>query len=146
MARKPEEDDDHFVFGSWIAAAPSAVCRSSGTTERPFLLDGVRSRRIFALLLDLIMITFLAIAFFVVLLILGVVTFGLTWFLIPPLFPTIAVIYNGLTISGWRRATPGMRRWTWRGCAMMDGGRVPLSNAAAHVVLFYLELDPSLRR
>ena len=50
-------------------------------------LEGVRTRRVFALLVDLILITLMAIGFFFVLLVLGIVTFGLTWFLIPPLFP-----------------------------------------------------------
>ena len=100
-------------------------------------LEGVRTRRVLALLVDLILITLLAIGFFFVLLILGIVTFGLTWLLIPPLFPTVALIYNGLTISGWRMATPGMQAMDLE-MRMMDGTRVPFINAAAHAVLFYL--------
>ena len=76
----------------------------------------MRTRRVFALLVDLILITLMAIGFFFVLLILGIITFGLTWLLIPPLFPTVALIYNGLTISGWRMATPGMQAMDLR-CA-----------------------------
>jgi uncharacterized RDD family membrane protein YckC len=122
-------------YGSWNAAATQPRTYPPGPPAAA--LDGVRSRRVLAVLLDLIMITLLAIVFLVVLLVLGIVTFGLTWYLIPPLFPTIAVIYNGLTISGWRRATPGMRAMDLE-MRMMDGGRVPFVNAAAHVVLFYL--------
>ena len=122
-------------FGGGNTAAPSPYLYHSGPPATA--LEGVRSRRIFALLIDLTMITLLAAGLFVVLLILGVVTFGVTWFLIPPLFPTIAVIYNGLTISGWRQGTPGMRAMDLE-MRMMDGARVPFINAAAHVVLYYL--------
>jgi uncharacterized RDD family membrane protein YckC len=69
--------------------------------------------------------------------VLGVVTFGLTWYLIPPLYPTIALIYNGLSISGWRMATPGMRAMDLE-MRTKDGGRVTFLIAAAHAVLFYL--------
>ena len=68
---------------------------------------------------------------------LGLVTFGLTWLLIPILYPAVALLYNGLTISGWRRATPGMRLMDLE-MRLMDGSRTPFINAAAHAVLFYL--------
>ncbi|HWG03612.1 MAG TPA: RDD family protein [Beijerinckiaceae bacterium] len=122
-------------FGGWNAAAPQPFAYSPGPPATA--LAGVRSRRIFALLIDLVAVGFLAVIFFVILLVLGLVTFGLTWFLIPPLFPAIAILYNGLTLSGWRRGTLGMHAMDLE-VRLMDGARVPFINAAAHVVLFYL--------
>ncbi len=100
-------------------------------------LAGVRTRRIFALLIDLIVIGLVFCALVMVMLVLGVVTFGLTWLLIPPLFPIIALVYNGLSISGWRMATPGMRAMDLE-MRTSEGGRVSFLIAAAHAVLFYL--------
>ena len=100
-------------------------------------LAGGRTRRIGAICLDLIAITIIFTAVLMVLFVLGIVTFGLTWFLIPPLFPAIALFYNGITISGWRMATPGMRAMDLE-MRTSDGGRVPFLTAAVHAVLFYL--------
>lgn len=121
--------------GGWTAAASQPYWYRPGPPAAA--LEGVRTRRIFALLLDLTLITIMSVGFFFVLLILGIVTFGLTWFLIPPLFPVIALIYNGLAISGWRMATPGMQAMDLE-MRMMDGTRVPFVNAAAHAVFLYL--------
>ena len=49
----------------------------------------------------------------------------------------IALFYNGLTVSGWRRATPGMKLMDLE-VSLNDGRPVPFINAAAHAVLFYL--------
>jgi uncharacterized RDD family membrane protein YckC len=122
-------------IGGWNAAASPPYWYRPGPPAAA--LEGVRTRRMFALLLDLILVTLMSVGFFFVLLILGIVTFGLTWFLIPPLFPAIALIYNGLTVSGWRMATPGMQAMDLE-MRMMDGTRVPFANAAVHAVFFYL--------
>src|SRR5258708_4076310 len=67
---------------------------------------GVRTRRIVALVFDLI---FVSMPSFALWLALAVLTFGLSLFILPPLFPIVAFFYNGLTVSGYRMATPGMR-------------------------------------
>lgn len=103
----------------------------------PRALEGVRTRRSFAIGIDLIFITLLVGVLFVALAFLGLVTFGLTWLLIPVLYPAVALLYNGLAISGWRRATPGMRLMDLE-MRLMDGSRTPFINAAGHAVLFYL--------
>lgn len=100
-------------------------------------LAGVRTRRILALCFDFIAISILFGIFFVVLLVLGIPTLGLAWLLIPVLLPAIALFYNGLSISGWRMATPGMRAMDLE-MRTADGGRVSFIAAAAHAVLFYL--------
>lgn len=100
-------------------------------------LEGVRTRRIFAVGFDLIFITIIVAVLFIALSVLGLLTFGLTWLLIPPLFPAVALFYNGLTISGWRMATPGMRMMDLE-MRLTDGSPTPFVNAAVHAVLFYL--------
>ena len=103
-------------------------------------LEGVRTRRMIAILFDLILVTVLVGVSIVALAILGVLTFGLTWLLIPAviaLYPLIALLYNGLTVSGWRRATPGMHMMDLE-MRLTDGGTVSFLHAAVHAVLFYL--------
>ena len=100
-------------------------------------LEGVRTRRVIAVCLDLILVTILVTIAFMVLGVLGVVTFGLAWLPIPFLFPLVAFFYNGLTVSGWRHGTPGMRFMDLE-ASLTDGHPVPFINAAAHAVMFYL--------
>ncbi|MGH6837234.1 MAG: RDD family protein [Methylocella sp.] len=97
-------------------------------------LAGVRRRRIVALFFDLI---FVAILSFSLWLALAVLTLGLSLFFVPPLFPAVAFFYNGLTISGYRMATPGMRAMDLE-MRLTDGARVPFLNAAVQAVLFYV--------
>ena len=97
-------------------------------------LAGVRTRRMMAVMFDLIVVGLLAALIWIVL---GVLSFGLLWFILPPLFPIIAFFYNGLTVSGYRMATPGMRAMDLE-MRLTDGSRVPFINAAVHAVLFYV--------
>ena len=97
-------------------------------------LAGVRTRRILGLLFDLILILILSFLLWVAL---AVLTFGLSLFILPPLFPIVAFFYNGLTVSGYRMATPGMAAMDLE-MRLTDGTRVPFLNAAAHAVLFYV--------
>ncbi|PPQ37389.1 Uncharacterized membrane protein YckC, RDD family [Rhodoblastus acidophilus] len=97
-------------------------------------LDSVRRRRITALMLDLMFVTVLSVGLWALL---GLLSFGLLWFILPPLFPFVAFFYNGLTVSGWRMATPGMRAMDLE-MRLVSGDRVPFLYAAVHAVLFYL--------
>lgn len=100
----------------------------------PQALAGVRTRRIMAVALDFILVSILSFALWFALLVL---TFGLSLLLLPPLFPFVAFFYNGLTVSGWRMATPGMMAMDLE-MRLTDGNRVPFLNAAVHAVLFYV--------
>jgi uncharacterized RDD family membrane protein YckC len=119
------------------AGGPGSVFPFSGQ-PRPMTpreaLEGVRTRRIFAVFLDLILVSILSSLFWFALLVL---TFGVSAILLPPFFPLVAFFYNGLTVSGWRRATPGMRAMDLE-MRLMNGQPVPFINAAVHAVLFYL--------
>ena len=97
-------------------------------------LAGVRTRRMTAVLLDLFIVSLLSLGIWLGL---GFLSLGLLWFVLPPLFPIVAFFYNGLTISGRRRATPGMRAMDLE-VRMTSGAPVPFLNAAAHAVLFYI--------
>lgn len=97
-------------------------------------LAGVRTRRIFAVCLDFILVGLLSTLLWLALLVLS---FGLSLFLLPPLFPLVAFFYNGLTVSGWRMATPGMRTMDLE-VRLMNGAPAPFLNAAVHGVLFYV--------
>jgi uncharacterized RDD family membrane protein YckC len=109
------------------AASPPAFGRD--------VLAGVRTRRILALGVDLVLVTIIAVVLWIVL---AIVTLGLSLVLLPPIYPLVAFFYNGLTVSGQRMATPGMRMMDLEMRMIDTGARVPFINAAAHALLFYL--------
>jgi uncharacterized RDD family membrane protein YckC len=100
-------------------------------------LAGVRWRRMAALIGDLVLVSALALAIW---LILVIGTLGLALIFLPPLYPVTAFFYNGLTVSGVYRGTWGQRLMDLE-VRMYDGGTRPLFlNAAVHGVLFYLSM------
>jgi uncharacterized RDD family membrane protein YckC len=96
---------------------------------------GVRTRRILAVCLDLVLVSVLVALFWIASIVL---TLGLALFFLPPLWPIVAFFYNGLTVSGARMATPGMRAMDLEVRLHSTGQRVPFINAAVHAVLFYV--------
>ena len=110
------------------AATPRNVMRSDA-------LAGVRTRRILAVCIDLVLVSFLVAALWIISIVL---TFGLALFFLPPLYPFVAFFYNGLTVSGPRMATPGMRAMDLEMRMQDTGARVPFINAAVQAVLFYV--------
>jgi uncharacterized RDD family membrane protein YckC len=98
-------------------------------------LASVRTRRILALVVDFVLVGILAAILYTALLIL---TLGLSFFFLPPLFPLVAFFYNGLSVSSAKMGTPGMRAMDLEMRLDESGARVPFINAAAHAVLFYL--------
>ncbi|WP_294538390.1 RDD family protein [uncultured Rhodoblastus sp.] len=116
----------------WSAGAQPAVYPLAPLPASA--LQSVRRRRIAALFLDLILVTILSVGIFLVL---GVLTLGIAWLILPPLFPFVAFFYNGLTISGGGMATPGMKAMDLE-MRLVDGSPTPFLHAAVHAVLFYL--------
>jgi uncharacterized RDD family membrane protein YckC len=110
------------------AATPTNVMRADA-------LAGVRTRRILAVCIDLVLVSMLVAALWIVSIVL---TFGLALFFLPPLYPFVAFFYNGLTVSGYRMATPGMRAMDLEMRMHDTGARVPFVNAAVQAVLFYV--------
>ena len=102
---------------------------------RPDALAGVRTRRIIAVCIDFVLVSLLVMALWLVSIVL---TLGLALFFLPPLFPFVAFFYNGLTVSGSKMATPGMRALDLEMRMDDTGARVPFVNAAVQAVLFYV--------
>jgi uncharacterized RDD family membrane protein YckC len=108
---------------------------ASGPMLHAGSFEAVRTRRMIAICLDLVVVSIIA---FVIWLALLILTFGLSLILLPPIFPLAAFFYNGLTVSGWRMATPGMRAMDLEMRMHDTGARVPFINAAAQALFFYL--------
>ena len=110
------------------AATPPNVMRADA-------LAGVRTRRILAVCIDFVLVSLLVAVLWIISIML---TFGLALFFLPPIYPFVAFFYNGLTISGSRMATPGMRAMDLEMRMQDTGARVPFINAAVQAVLFYV--------
>ena len=102
--------------------------------------SGVLAGRVGAWLIDVCVVAALWLFFSAVLLVLGFLTFGLAWVLLAPLFPLIAVIYSGLTVSGPRRGTWGMRM-TGVEMRTMSGQTPGFVVAAVHAIFFYVTVS-----
>jgi len=98
--------------------------------------DGVRTRRIFAFLLDYLIIGLLCVPFAILIGVLGVVTLGLGWALYGVLGPMVALIYVWSTLGGDKQATVGMRMMGIR-LDRLDGRPVDGLLAVVHTVLFW---------
>lgn len=118
----------HFVHGH--EAYPFDV-------HRPY--EAVLPRRAFAFVVDAFLVGLLAapLAFFAFLL--GVLTFGLGWLLIPPLFVVVALLYVAVTVGGPASATVGMRIMDLELRTRHGEGPSPVL-ATTHAVLFWLSV------
>lgn len=111
--------------------------------SQPELFRGVLTRRVFALLIDLVVIAVPVILAVIFIFLLGFVTFFLGWTLfglLSPLSIIWAIVYYGWSIGGPHSATIGMR--------MMDlelrtwyGARGYFVLGAIHAVLFWATIS-----
>ena len=115
------------MSNAYAATPPNAM--------RADALAAVRTRRILAVCVDLVLVSLLVAVLWIVSIVL---TFGLALFFLPPLYPFVAFFYNGLTVSGPRMATPGMRALDLEMRMHDTGARVPFINAAVQAVLYYV--------
>lgn len=99
--------------------------------------SGVLSRRIFAFIVDYIIVALLCIPAGVVLFFISLATFGLGFLLYPALFVIVAGLYFGLTVGGPAQASLGMRAV---GITMrrVDGQRIEFLTAIVHLALFWI--------
>ncbi len=99
--------------------------------------SGVLSRRVFAFVIDYIIVALLCIPAAVIVFFLGVLTLGLGFALFPAIFVIVAVLYFGMTLGSSAQATPGMRA---AGIAMArtDGRRIDFLISTVHIVLFWV--------
>lgn len=101
------------------------------------LYDGVLSRRVFAFIIDYIIVGLLMIPAYVVAFFFALLTLGLGFYLFPILFFLIAALYFGFSLSGERQATPGMRVMD----VMMvsdSGQQIDFFTAILHLVVFWI--------
>ncbi len=109
--------------------------------REPELFAGVLGRRILAFIIDVVLIGAFELVAVLVILALGLVTFGVAWFLFAlPFFAIVAVLYVALTLGGPNAGTPGMRL---AGFAIRstDGARIGVFIAAAHVILYWVSVS-----
>lgn len=99
--------------------------------------SGVLSRRIFAFIIDYVIVALLCIPAAIVLFFVSVLTLGLGFFLYPALFIIVAGLYFGWTLGGPQQASLGMRAV---GIAMVrvDGRRMDFLTAIVHLALFWI--------
>jgi uncharacterized RDD family membrane protein YckC len=88
-----------------------------------------------ALGFDFVAVSVIASAIYIALFVL---TLGLSFFFLPPLWPMVAFFYSGVSMSGPRHATPGMRAMGLEALLHDTGAPLPFLNAAAHGAFFYL--------
>ena len=99
-------------------------------------LDGVRTRRVYAFLIDAAIVFLLCIPVSIVIFMLGIVTLGLGFFLYAIMFPALAIAYVAFTMGSAEQATVGMRANDIY-LARLDGGRIDPMTAIVHSVLFW---------
>jgi uncharacterized RDD family membrane protein YckC len=111
--------------------------------SQPELFNGVATKRIFAFLIDLVVISVPIILGYLFILLFGLITLGLGWTLFWLAWPASvvwAIVYYGATIGGPNSATIGMRVMdielrTWYG----SPGYFVLG--AMHAVLFWVSIS-----
>lgn len=101
------------------------------------LYDGILWRRVGAYFIDAFLILAINLALHVLLVFMGLVTFGLSWLLLGPITClTVALAYGTLLIGGGEGATPGMRLCDIEARGL-DGGRPEYFQAFLMTALFY---------
>ena len=110
---------------------------------QPELFRGVLTRRMFAFLIDLVVLSIPVILAYVVIAVFGLITLGLGWLLFWLVWPATviwAIIYYGASLGGPHSATLGMRVMdlelrTWYGAPSY------FVLGAMHAVLFWLSIS-----
>jgi uncharacterized RDD family membrane protein YckC len=136
------DSSDHSGRSWWSGGADSQPHAFDPWAE-PELFRGVLIRRVFAFLIDLIVLSIPVILAVVFIAVFGLVTLGLGWalfWLVSPATVIWAVIYYGASLGGPHSATLGMRAMdlelrTWYGAP----GYFVLG--AMHAVLFWLSIS-----
>lgn len=98
--------------------------------------DGVRTRRILAFLIDYLIVGLISIPFAIVILLLGIITFGLGWALFGFLVPVVALTYVWFTLGSGDQATTGMKMMNIR-LERLDGRPVDGMFAIVHSIMFW---------
>lgn len=103
----------------------------------PELFEGILTRRVFAFLIDCVIMGILVTLVTLVAGVLGIFTFGLAWLSIPIIIPVTFIAYYAVTLGSSSRATLGMRAMD---IVLTPTREVRLDGwmAMIHVVLFWI--------
>jgi uncharacterized RDD family membrane protein YckC len=99
-------------------------------------LDGVRTRRVYAFLIDALIVFLISIPVSIVIFLLGIFTLGLGFALYFIMFPALAIAYVAYTMGGEDQATVGMKANDIY-LSHLDGGKIDPMTAIVHSVLFW---------
>ncbi|MDB5531213.1 MAG: hypothetical protein JWR51_4316 [Devosia sp.] len=75
----------------------------------PELFEGLLTRRVAAWFIDVVVMSAMIVAFSIVGLVAGFLTFGLAWLALIVVVPATVVLYYGATLGSAKRATLGMQ-------------------------------------
>jgi uncharacterized RDD family membrane protein YckC len=126
--------------GAWPGGPPP---HAPDPRLQPELFRGVLTRRMFAFLIDLVVLSIPVVLAYMFIAVFGVVTLGLGWalfWLVSPASVIWAIIYYGASLGGPHSATLGMRvldlqMRTWTGAPSY------FVLGAAHAVLFWVSVS-----
>jgi len=96
----------------WSAGSAEVRPHAFDPWTQPELFRGVLTRRFFAFLIDLLVLSVPVVLISLFIAVFGLVTFGLGWVLfgfVAPASVVWAIVYYGMTLGGPRSATVGMR-------------------------------------
>jgi len=100
------------------------------------LYEGVRTRRVIAVMIDYLIVALLTIPVAILVFFLGILTLGLGWVLFSVLVPAVAVLYIWNTLGSADQATTGMKLMGVR-LDRLDGRPIDGMTAVVHSVLFW---------
>lgn len=107
--------------------------------SRRELYDGIVSRRAFAYIFDIVIVSLVSIVAAIAVFFLGIVTFGLGWLLFLVFMPLVLAAYLAFTLGGPSAATPGMKMAGIQ-MRLYDGSRSGPLGAMLHGLLFYISI------
>ncbi|MEL7229574.1 MAG: RDD family protein, partial [Pseudomonadota bacterium] len=87
----------------------TSIDQAQPTAVTAAQLDGVRTARVLAFVIDYVIIAVLCVPFAIIIAFLGIVTFGLAWGLYAFLPAAVALLYLAITMGGEKQSTIGMR-------------------------------------
>jgi uncharacterized RDD family membrane protein YckC len=132
-----------YTGGAWRSGAANFQPHAFDPWLQPELFRGVLTRRVFAFLIDLVVLAIPVILAVMFIAVFGLVTLGLGWalfWLVSPASVIWAVIYYGASLGGPHSATMGMRVMdlelrTWYGAPSY------FVLGAMHAVLFWISVS-----
>lgn len=107
------------------------------STPNEAAFQGTLARRIFAFIIDYVLVGLLVLLAAVGVFFLGIITLGLGWYIYPVLGFLVGMIYFGSSVGGASQASPGMRMMGLI-LVQQSGRPIDFMTAVIHLVLFWL--------